>query len=402
MQKPCGASGNPPAALVLCPEAPYPIAGGGAMRTASLLEYLSLNYCVDAIIFREPGDPDPRNALPAGLLNRVLVIDLPYHSRTPIARATRNARRFARGQPPLVDRFSGFEAEIARFTAERQYALGVIEHFWCAPYASLLRKHCERLALNLHNVESMLLARCANAEGLVRRALFQRFAAACRSLEEQTLPYFSVLLVSSEDDADSVAPMAPDARVIVYPNSIPYVALPNMKKAEAIVFSGNLEYHPNQSAIAYFHKNMWPALRLRWPKLIWRLIGRNHENVKLHLNGDDRIEVIGPVGDAISALAEAKIAVAPLLAGSGTRVKIIEAWAAGLPVVSTSIGAEGLPCQPGRHFLLADTPEVFCDAISCLLQSEELRAQLGASGRKLYEEQFTWNAAWERLQMADF
>ena len=84
-------------------------------------------------------------------------------------------------------------------------------------------------------------------------------------------------------------------------------------------------------------------LRERWPGLVWRLVGKNPEAVRRIHSGDPRIEVIGPVDDAVRELARARVAVVPLLAGSGTRLKILEAWAAGLPVVSTTIGAEGLP-----------------------------------------------------------
>jgi glycosyltransferase involved in cell wall biosynthesis len=89
--------------------------------------------------------------------------------------------------------------------------------------------------------------------------------------------------------------------------------------------------------------------------------------------------------------------VVPLLAGSGTRVKILEAWAAGRPVVSTSLGAEGLPVRDGEHLLLADNPEDFAAAVSRLLASPQLRERVGRAGRQLYERQFTWPQAWERL-----
>ena len=90
------------------------------------------------------------------------------------------------------------------------------------------------------------------------------------------------------------------------------------------------------------------------------------------VSGDPRIELVGPVADAVPELARAKVAIVPLLAGSGTRVKIIEAWAAGVPVVSTPLGAEGLPARAGEHLLLADDAPGFRDAVSSLLASPAL------------------------------
>ena len=106
-----------PAALMLAPEAPYPVAGGGALRTASLLEYLSRRYTVDLIVFRQPGEADPAGLIPAGKVRRVVVIDLPKNGRGIAARALRNASRVARKTPPLVDRFSGFDDRIREAVA---------------------------------------------------------------------------------------------------------------------------------------------------------------------------------------------------------------------------------------------------------------------------------------------
>jgi glycosyltransferase involved in cell wall biosynthesis len=139
-------------------------------------------------------------------------------------------------------------------------------------------------------------------------------------------------------------------------------------------------------------------LRERWPGLVWRLVGKNADAVKSWTSGDPRIQVTGAVKDAVAELAKAKVAVVPILAGSGTRLKILEAWAAGLPVVSTPVGAEGLRAQDGRHLLLAESGEDFATAISRLLESSDLRAALGLAGRKLVESHFTWEKAWESLE----
>ena len=147
----------------------------------------------------------------------------------------------------------------------------------------------------------------------------------------------------------------------------------------------------------YFAERIWPALRLKWPSLQWKLVGRNPEAVQRFLGDDPRVSCTGPVDDAIPHLSAAKVAVVPLLSGSGTRLKIIEAWAAGTPVVSTSLGAEGLPARHSENILLADSPESFASAVTLLLDSSLERRRIGRAGREQYEEGFTWNAAWSAL-----
>jgi glycosyltransferase involved in cell wall biosynthesis len=150
-------------------------------------------------------------------------------------------------------------------------------------------------------------------------------------------------------------------------------------------------------AVRFFHERVWPELRSRWPVLKWKIVGKHPEAIETIVGGDPRIELTGFVEDAVAAIAAAKVAIVPVLAGSGTRVKILEAWAAGTAVVSTTLGAAGLECRNGEHLLLADDPGSFAGAVSELLSSSAARNKIGAAGRKFYEERFTWPAAWRIL-----
>ena len=388
----------PASALFLTPEAPYPLAGGGALRTASLLEYVARRYETDVIVFREAGAGDPSKQFPAGLARSVAVIELPAHRRTPAARAWRNAIRLARRVPPLVDRFAGFDAAVEAAIRGRRYDLGIVEHFWCSPYGEQIRRACGRTVLDLHNVESILHQRCAAAESGPAGFAHRVFAQASRQLERHWLPHYAQVLVASEEDARAVRAIAPAALVAVYPNAIPECPPPPRVDEEAVVFSGNLEYHPNRSAVRFFAREVWPRLRERWPRLVWRLVGKNPGAVTEFIAGDPRIEVSGPVEDAVAELARSRVAVVPLLAGSGTRLKILEAWAAGVPVVSTPLGAEGLGARDGVHLLLADGAPEFTEAVSRLLACTNTRASLAIGGRLLLQKEFTWAAAWRKLE----
>jgi glycosyltransferase involved in cell wall biosynthesis len=379
-------------ALMLAAETPYPLAGGGALRTASLLHYLASRYETELLVFCQPGAPDPGKSLPQGLVARAGVLQLQANSRNLSAKIVRNGIRLVRGVPPLVDRFAGFEWGIRKALEGRRYAVGVVEHFWCAPYADVLRPFCDRLALDLHNVESALHERCAASEGGAAAMAHRAFARASRRLEAEWLPRYDQLLVASAEDARLVG-----AKATVYPNALPSTPEPPRGDDDAIVFSGNLEYHPNRTAVRWFRREIWPALRERHPGLVWRLVGKNPEAVAALTAGDPRIELVGAVEDAVAEIARARAAVVPLLAGSGTRLKILEAWAAGTPVVSTTIGAEGLGARDGAHLLIADGAPEFAAATSRLLACTELRQSLGRAGRALLNQEFTWETAWRKL-----
>jgi glycosyltransferase involved in cell wall biosynthesis len=243
----------------------------------------------------------------------------------------------------------------------------------------------------------VLHARCAAVEPVGEAFVHRVFERAARRLERCWLPRYSSVLATSPGDAAIARGIAPEARVSVYPNAIPLAPAPPHLDEEAVVFSGNMEYHPNRSAVRFFRREIWPQLRDRWPRLVWRLIGMNPAAVKEFTLGDPRIEVLGPVDDAIAELARCRVAVAPVLAGSGTRLKILEAWAAGLPVVSTTIGAEGLGARAGEQILLADEAGTFAGEVTRLLACRSMRAQLGMAGRLLLEQEFTWEKAWDRL-----
>lgn len=386
-------------ALFLVPEAPYPVQGGGALRSAGILEYLAHRYHVDVIVFQEPGAANPAQLFPAGVASEIHVLELPLHAKDTLSRTLRNTARLLRGIPPLVDRFSGFGPNVSSFVSGRRYQVAVVEHFWCAPYWNEIAPVSAKTVLNLHNIESVLHARCAGSEAAPKALAHMVFQRASRDLETYWLPRYDCLLTTSDADADLARTISPSSRVIVHCNSIPMVAQPGIIEEEMIAFSGNLEYHPNISAVRFFHDEIWPRLRDRWPALVWRLIGKNPGAVAGCVNGDARIQLSGPVQDAIEQLAAARAVVVPLLAGSGTRFKVIEAWAAGRAVVSTRIGAEGLPVTHGENILLADDPAAFAEAVSSLLESPDLRQKLGQAGRTLFEAEFTWENTWKKLDL---
>ncbi|MBL8174978.1 MAG: glycosyltransferase [Bryobacterales bacterium] len=385
--------------LFVSPEPPYPLNGGGALRTASLLHYAAAWAEVDLVLFAVDGASDPVAAIPKGLVREILPMPLPAHSMNPVARIVRNGGRLLRGVPPLLDRFSGCEGVLGSFLRNRSYDAAILEHFWSAPYQNLVRRHAGQVYLNLHNIESEWHGRLGQRSWWPASAGHRRFAALYRAAESQHLPRFDRVLVTSPREAALLA----GSRSMVYPNAIPARTRPaGVGETESIVFSGNLEYHPNQQAVGWFAARVWPALRRRFPGLVWRIVGKNPHGVRGLVQGVPGVQLTGPVNDAIAVLAQSKVAVVPVLSGSGTRVKILEAWAAGLPVVSTALGAEGLDAEPSVHYRSASTAEEFAEAVSGLLENPRQAAQLGDSGRCIYEERYTWEAAWGHLAREKF
>jgi glycosyltransferase involved in cell wall biosynthesis len=403
--------------LMLSPEPPYPLEGGGAFRIASLLNYFARFAQVDLILLSNSGEPA---LLPPGLVRSQQVIPLAHHNRGLVARYARNGSRAIRGVPPLIDRLAGLSASIERAIGGRRYDLAVVEHFWCAPYVDLLSKFCEKTVLDLHNIESVLHERCsvlsiepgngvsnAVSENLIR-AGHRRFAAASRRLESALLPRFSAILATSSEDAGTVLGLAPRARVCVYPNSLPWVDRsrypehPHPARA-TLVFSANFEYHPNIDAVRFLVGEIWPELKKLRPELRLRLVGRGDRFIRHLLPAGSvettGIEVTGPVPDALAEIAQAQIVVAPLRAGSGTRIKILEAWAAGRCVVATPLAAEGLAAQDGVNIALEQDPARFAARVALLLNDSAARQSLGAVGRRTFEDRYSWETAWKKLDI---
>ncbi len=386
--------------LMLSPEPPYPLHGGGAFRTASLLHYFARCAEVDLVLVSDTG---LAALLPPGLVQSQQVIPLPYHSRSLTARVLRNAGRVIRGVPPLVDRMAGLEAPLERALGEKRYDLGIVEHFWCAPYVECLRARCAETVLDLHNIESMLHERCAQLSTGLVGASHRRFASVSRALERTLLPRYSTILTASEQDARVVRQIAPGVPVNVYPNALPWVETPRVPELPRIVFSANFEYHPNIDAVRFLVREIWPRVRQRHADLRLRLVGRGDQFIRHLLPGksgqDSGIDTTGAVPDALAEIAQARIVVAPLRAGSGTRVKILEAWAAERAVIATPLAAEGLAIEDGVNIALATDAADFAAAIDRIVADSALKRALSVGGRQSFEANYCWEAVWKKLDL---
>ena len=293
-----------PSALFFAPEAPYPLAGGGALRSASLLEYLAHRYEVDVIVFRQPGAPDPAGLIPARLARRITVLDLPANRRSLAARALRNAGRVVRRVPPLVDRFAGFSAAVAGALGGARYDLGVIEHSWCAPYLEQLSSVCTRTVLDLHNVESVLHARCAATEGrasaTAHRVFQRRFGGTGAHLA-------AALFAGARLLADRCR-TCPRHRAPSYGRGLPQRTAANATAARRRPRSpssspatwSTIPTSPPCASSGWKSGRGCATAGRGWCGGWWE---RTPPPCERYTRGDSRIEVVGPVPDAVFELA---------------------------------------------------------------------------------------------------
>jgi glycosyltransferase involved in cell wall biosynthesis len=390
-----------PTALLLTAESPYPTIGGGAMRTASILEYLRQHYITDVISFQQPAAPavQPPPASPSSpAVRRWLEIPLPAHHRGSLQRGWRNLRRALRGTPPLVDRFAGFHTQVAAALGDCCYDLAIIEHFWCAPYAATLRPHARRMVLDLHNIESLWHRRCAATSTPILSPFYHAFARAAARLERRLLPRFDLVLTTSSQECHWITEQFPALVVSPVANTLPLLPRPAVTRRDGIVFSGNMEYLPNQQAVRHFASAIWPLIARRFPDLHLKILGKSAQQLHRFVVSSPRVILLSDPDDAMMEIAQSKVAVVPLTMGTGTRLKILEAWAAACPVVSTPVGAEGLQYEDGIDILIRSSPSEFASAVVVLLESDTERLRLGDAGRKRFEECYSWERAWLDLR----
>ncbi len=164
-----------------------------------------------------------------------------------------------------------------------------------------------------------------------------------------------------------------------------------------IIFTGTMNYYPNTNAVLFFAQQCWPLIRAQVPDASWQIVGRNPPPEVLRLAELPGVTVTGSVPDVRPYLAASAVAIAPLQIGSGTRVKILEAFAMRKAVVSTSVGYQGLAVESGKHLLIADQPEAFAQAVVELLHNPSMRITLGNAGRALVEAEYSWEQARAQL-----
>jgi glycosyltransferase involved in cell wall biosynthesis len=210
----------------------------------------------------------------------------------------------------------------------------------------------------------------------------------------------------SDSDRRIVEELAPRTAVSVVPNGVdvnrirppdPTAGARPGERGPAAVFVGKMDYRPNVDGVRWFAEEILPLVRQKVPSFELRIVGRDPSPVVLALGTRAGVHVTGKVAVTTPFLHDASLAVIPLRAGSGSRLKVLEAMAAGTPVLSTTQGVEGLDVEAGRHVLVADGVEPFASAVVALLRDPDARSRLIRAGRQLVEDKYAWPGVVQRL-----
>jgi polysaccharide biosynthesis protein PslH len=248
-----------------------------------------------------------------------------------------------------------------------------------------------------HNIESELMRRYSEREpSMARRAYARRTARLMSEFEGRALREFDAHVVVSPRDAERLRRLNPEARVFVIENGVDTAFYSDLgardgSRARRIVFVGSMDYHANVDGAVGFAREVWPRVRDRQPELIFTIVGKDPAPAVRELAQLPGIEVTGTVDDVRPFYRDAIAAVVPLNVGGGSRLKILEAMAAGVPVVSTTLGAEGLEVQHDENILIADTSAQLFEAIVTVVENEGRHKHLSDAGRALVSSRYDWS-----------
>jgi glycosyltransferase involved in cell wall biosynthesis len=278
--------------------------------------------------------------------------------------------------------------------------VAVVGHDMAAAWACDLPRELPAV-LTLHNLTWHWYLSRARRAGHAHALVLRAEAARYRRHVLRVLPRFRTAVAVSTLEAEEVRALG--ARVELIPTGVDTKA---MRPAPApppapphLLFTGTMSYPPNHQGIRWFADEVWPRVRQRLPEARLDVVGKDPPGNVAALHGRHGIEVHGFVPSMAPYFAQAHAVVVPILTGAGIRVKIVEAMSAGRPLVSTSLGWEGLAhLEPGRHLLVADEPEAFADAVLRLVEDGVLRERMAREARALAEREYDWQGLGDRLE----
>lgn len=363
---------------------------GGRLRAFNLMRELAARgWSVSLFSVAHEGMPAPGVlARLEDLLDEVVIAPLGRSTR---ARSARLALDSLVRQPFERRYFHSrsAEAELARL-AGRDYDAIVMGQLYTEPYARAFPP--ERTVLDSYNVEARRVATMTAAGGA--RALAARLQAKpVAAYEADVVRRVGRTWAVSEEERTHFDALAP-ARVDLVPNGVDCRGLPpreTIPSEPRVLFLGRMDYGANVDAVRFLIDSVLPAVG---SAAHVEVVGANPPGWLATRAGGaaKRVDVVGYVEETRPYLDRARLMVVPLRVGGGTRLKILEALARGLPVVTTTLGCEGLGLVDGRDALIADEPEALAAAIDRLLEDDSLCASLAQAGRRTVEERFDWRS----------
>ena len=387
---------------------PFPPKGGAHQRSFNLLRGASKSHEVSLVAFNHLAEPNERLAEYASELKKYCEhvefwqLPIPWKSTRWWA-----GLAFSPLSPHPYGTRALWSPELgARWKETLRRHRGAFVHFDSIDLGLYANDTTGfRKVLNHHNCESAMANRRARQEpNPIKKAYLWYEAKKIARLERAVAHHFEVNTVVCELDAQQLRRTNPKAHFHVVANGtdVNYfrpISLPERPKS--LIFSGSLNWYPNISAIRYFVREIWPLIKGQCPEAKLYVAGmKPSASLRQWLESDPSVVVVASPDDIRPWIAGATVFVCPIMDGGGTRLKILDALAMAKPVVTTTVGCEGLEVTHGENILIADDPIGFARNVVCALENEDLRRQLGTAGRNLVERCYSWEVITSQLEQA--
>jgi polysaccharide biosynthesis protein PslH len=386
--------------LFLTPQRPFPPQQGTQIRIFHLLKALAGPHQIDLLSFARRGEAIELTSPLRQLCGRMTLLPVPRRGR-----ARRLLQFLSSSLPDVARRLEAnvFGTAIRQLVPSGHYDVIQVEGIEMARYFPLIKAVSPRVAIvfDNHNAEYVIQERAAAVDA--RRpatwpgALYSMVQTRrLKRYEAWACTYADTVLAVSNEDAAALRRIAPGVKPVVVPNGVDteyykWERPSGSGKAE-MLFTGTMDYRPNVDAVRWFTSDILPLISSRRGDARLHVVGRAPvPSVARIPEKRPEVVVTGQVQDVRPYFRQSDVFVVPMRMGGGVRLKILEALAMGLPVVSTTMGAEGTGLVNGEEILLADTPEQFASEVLRLLDSPELRERIAAAGRKVAEERFDWS-----------
>lgn len=275
-----------------------------------------------------------------------------------------------------------------------------LDHLDAAIYLSAFKDKESKVYLDEHNFETHLINSLRNSEkNLFWKIYLKNQMKKIQKFEVDTLNRVDAVGVVSSNDAEMIKKFVKKDKVSIIPNGVDinFFSIDRTPEPYSLIYVGSLDWRPNVEGIIWFLQNVWPRLIKEKPKSHFWIVGRNPQK-ELYRYIDEQVNIAASVYDVREYVKRAAVFIVPLFSGGGTRLKILEAMAMRIPVVSTSKGAEGIECKNNLHICIADNKDLFLKSIIALFEKERFASGVSRAAYDLVKAKYSWDAIGEQLE----